>query len=1321
MKQETVCAIPTELFAVSDGGASSSKGACVCAVVVLPSRPPKYTLVCYNAQQVTFCVARMSWVDGRNTSLRLVVAPSGHVSFTDDTSQRWTLFFNDAAQLTRFLACVGVALYSLYGAPATSVFYHDLSLPSSSSPRLEAADRASVRFVGFELAERDGVCSVGPQLQQQQSGKEDTPPYVFRPRTGSVQLDQGCFGFEGSVLGMREEDRRVLVVPAGYTTSISESLTNVAEKGAVYVVQLLRVEHVQPSVEKAAAGDATGQAAAAAPPAVYAATAEAEPASNTRALALVGGTTSAVLPAPQPSAAAARVSSEVPAFFSASGIPPEHMSVLRKVEVGVNAAVTAARDVHDVAGIFAQEWRHHVVRPKPSLLSNKALLEQVQRVVSEEETAQADLDKCDRLVQALDARNRELQQRIDRATVESQKLLEEKNNASAKAMDARLEKDRQLVRLKDTLLVRRQEQDDLQRHVAALQRTVDVAAEELRQVQGRRDIHHVEATSMAERLAAMQATLSEERHRNAALVAKTAATEESLKKAQAQQRVAEGQLTTARGLAEKERLRYVQIMEEERHHRAQDSELLRHDILHELDARERQYKVDRQRIAEEQFSRGLRDGKAEGRQAAETDLLGHQDELRLNLQRAKTEVETTKEEVRRSIESAMSLRRTLGGKVAELEEQLVTATRRQTELQFRVAQWQTRSRTVRDTVGQHWRTLISYATHPCTRQELLAMMKEVRMAEEKSCGDDVDGEDALVRVDLLFQTELWKQSRTASVERRLGWIAEDMAEMYVKGADYHFEHEWHQPVTAAHDATLEAVANLYAQQHGSRALFDLGVREAQERHALHHQWWLTIHGIETWLGEQRTAQNVVKAAEAEGRQALWKAYVAGGDAVVQLCAAQLRAQVLLIQDEMAGRDGVAAAEAAQRRRLPADAQQMWAADCAAALHFIEEEEEASRAGVEAEAYTASSGIRFQLAYAQRGVEEAEAQRRQQQQVCSEESERRQQVWAEAAREWSGILSAAAAAFVPPLPTLTAFEEEAPRAPSTPPVPAAAPSQVPAYPPRLADETAAAATTAPQRTLEAAAQHADPAFSPPHSPAVPAFTLTDPPRVRRSDPPRPAPDAQFTTAQESNGITNVDLVFSDEPPPLPPSDEDEAPAADNSSSSGAHAKENGYTAVSAPPPPSHQQAEAAPASYADRDAPPPLPSDRDDEPSTSSSASSSSATQTPASRPSPTRTAAPPPPKAVIANIEVDDDEEPPATAKPTKHLFGGSSSEEDDTESDNEERDARRQSGSGSRSSPAAAKPGGAGAKAKSLSASSPAGVGGPAKPKLFASSDDDE
>ncbi|KAG5498542.1 hypothetical protein JKF63_02828 [Porcisia hertigi] len=1228
MKQETLCAFPVELFSTSDTAATSSKGECICAIVTLPSRPPKYSLVCYNAQQVTFCVARMNYVDARSTSLRLVVhASSGHISFTDDVEKRWSVYFADAAQQARFLAGCGVAFYVLSGASATSVFEYDLSFPSSSL-HLELGDRAHMSFSSYELTERDNMYALGALGEHRGDAagvstlsQQPQPLYVFQPRASAAQLVQGCFGFEGSVVGMREDDVRVFVVPAGLTRRVSDSLVSVSTQGLVFVVRLVRVEHVRE--EPASIGLATGNGQGALP-SVYAPTEVDEgsrlvPAPSEQALVVVG--------APQTTTFA---TSSVPAFLSTSGIPVEHMSLLRKVELGVNAALATAQDVRDVTSIFSQNWQRYVDRPKPSLLSNRALLEQVQRVVEEEETTQEHLDQCDRTIQALEARNKELQQRMDGALKDSQRLLAEKNSAATKAMDERLVRDRQLVKLKDALLVKRQEQEDLQRHIGALQRTLEVSNEELRQVQGRLDIHQVTSASMAERLSAMQESLSEERRRNAALATKLSATEEGIHKAQAQRRWIDGQLTTARGLAERERLHYLQVMEDERSHRTTDADILRRDIVDELDARERQHQVDRHRLAEEQFMRGLRDGKVEGRNAAETDLQGHQDELRLNLQRAKTQVETHKEEVRRSIESAMALRRTLGGKVTALEEQLASATRTQTHLQYKLAQWQTRCRTARDTVSQHWRELVSYATHPCTQDELLAMMEEVRAAEQQSYATD-DGEegsdvtDGPVRVDLQFQLDLWRQTRIRNIAQRQRWLWDDMLDLYVKGAAYHYEHEWLKPLTVAHDATLEAVAQLYAQQHGGRMVFDCCVEEAQERWSVQQQWWSTVNQIEAWLAAQRRAQEDLKSEEAAARQALWKEFMRGGEAVVQLCASQLRAQVMLLRQEMQARDELASEEEGRRRQLPEEARQQWIDACSSALRLFEEEEEAVRAGVEAEAYTSFSGLQFQFAYALRTAQQRSVQHAEQQCLLADETAARQAVVQEATDALVGLRLAAAT----PPPTsakeATAPQEEGGQTttvlsssavatvcgePSPPPVeeeadtsasPAATPLRAtpaftppsPTHPvegPTSTTEESALTTqrvngAVPTPGAPAPPSHGDPTAvmqyadpSPPPTPPLPPSPPAAAPASDYADPPCTALACHSSgggvrdrLGDEGLAVT-AEMLFASVPPPLPPSNESDASAEAVAGSNNGLAVGSGVPGAFAAlaPPPAHRR-------------------------------------------------------------------------------------------------------------------------------------------------------
>ncbi|KAG5472251.1 hypothetical protein LSCM1_03650 [Leishmania martiniquensis] len=1382
MRQETLCAFPVELFTVSDTGAASSKGACVCALVALPSRPPKYSLVCYNAQQITFCVARMNYVDGHSTSLRLIAhAASGHISFTDDAEQRWSAYFADAAQQTRFLACCGAAFFSLFGAPRTSVYCCDVSFPSSSL-RLEVDDRAHMSFASYELTEKNGMHTAGALGEQRGDAaggyatpQQQQPPYVFQPHAGAAQLTQGCFGFEGSVVGMREEDVRVFVIPAGFTTRVSDSLSSVSTEGRVFVTRLVRVEHQRE--ELAAVRQATGNGQNA-PPSVYAAAEVDETAGQALAateLAVMAVAATPTTPGAVPATSSA--ASAVPAFLSANGIPAEHMSVLRKVELGVNAAVATARDVHSVASIFSQDWHRHMERPKPSLLSNRALLEQVQRVVQEEETAQGHLDECDRAMQALEARNKELQQRIDRAVSDSQRLLEEKNSAATKAMEARLERDRQLVRLKDALLVKQQEQDDLQRHIAALQRAVDASNEELRQVQGRLDVHQVESASVTERLSAMKVSLSEERRRNAALAAKSSATEEAIHKAHAQHRLADGQLNAARGLAERERVRYLQVMEEERSHRATDADILRKEIVDELDARERQHQVDRRRLAEEQFMRGLRDGKAEGRRAAETDLLGHQDELRLNLQRAKAEAEMRKEEVRRSIESAMALRRSLGGKATELETQLASATRRQTSLQLQLAQWQTRCRTARDTVSQHWRALLSYATHPCTRDELLKLMEVVRTAEQASyAGDDGDegshSVDGPVRVDLQFQLDHWRQSRTCSIAQRQGWLRDDMLDLYTKGAFYHFEHEWLQPLTTEHDATLETVAQLYAQQRGPRALFDCCVAEAQGRWSVQQQWWSIVQQIEAWLAAQRAAQENLKDEEATARQGLWKAYVEGGEAVMQLCASQLRAQVRLLQQEMQARGELASEEERRRRLLPEEARQQWMTACSSGRRLLEEEEEAARAGMEAEVYMSYSGLRFQCAYALRVAQHLSVQHAEQQCLMAEETAARQIVVQEAAdaaellRSASSAAASSANAATAP-PTEAPGEEGSAATVSSPPA-ATMPSALP--PPPLAEKIDSPAPSprspipdpsppSPAHPVglqtsttdeSALAPHVTSVLAPPHiAPvAAPPVDFTAAPQHADPSPPLPSPSAaerDFGFADppctlwvdrgsggggsdvlgDGGSVTTAGALFSSEPPPLPPSDEDvaSATAVANPSELHSHRAPQAAAAVAPPRPKRSPRAElsAAPtlAAASGLDGPTPLPNEAGEAAlqTTSDSRSASSASEKTSSSSSTSPVSAPASSTSTpLHQNPVDDkDEEPLAGSSPSSlaqqrpvDAFGADSRDRAEC--------GRRTltSGRGSRHSPSGVQGRPHGPATKESGATS-----GPKKPRLFDSSSD--
>lgn len=975
MRQESVCLLPVHLSAIGARGESAEKGSAVCAVVALPSSPPKYSIVCYNAAQVTFCVARLNWRDdiAESTNARLMVDGDDIVTFSDDIDQRWRVRFTDAEACGIFLASFGAALLALTDRKSWHIIAHDVSLPSpSTAPRLRPSSHGHFYFRGYELIERDGLCLVG-KLLPEVSVVAPAAAYAFHPSSSSyASLSSDAYGFEGNVCGMSENDRRVVVVPAGLPRAQSSSLTSLSSTGVIYVLQLVRLEcEKAATTDLAAVASCTNQADAPVPP-VYA-SAAVEPMGDD--VGGRGGGTAAAVPLSS-SMVVRNTTVEVAGAPSMQRGEPswnlhgsmDDMTMLRKVEMGLSTASASARDVRDVAAMLAEDWRRATQRPTPSLLSNAALLEAVQRVVNDDEAAQHLIDDLDRQVQRLEGRNGELQQRITTAAADAQRSLEEKSKMSSTIMEERLERDRRLVRLREQLNLKQQEYDDLQRQVRTLKRAVEASDEELRQQQGKTDVHTVQSNNMTNRIQVAQTSLAEARQQNAHLATKIANTQEELKRTRIAAQVAASRLTAAQGATERDRIRYVEAMERERAQWSSDAMSLRHDIVAQLDAGEKRFRAEKQRYVEEQYYRGVADGRAEGNAMAETDLQTDRDGLRLTLTCAKEDVETLKEQVRRSLETSMGLRRTTSSRLAELEEQNAAARQERSALTLKAERWRTRDRKVLDSTIHLLLALVDALAHPTTHDQLFAAMDATWMAQMANSEADRDDEGFLP-VDIDNQGALWQKAKATAVAQRVEWIAYDMADLYAKGSAYHYEKLWLQPLVGAHAVLKQDVRQLWRRRYGSDSAFLLFSEEAMSRLLVESEWLALVADIEEWRREQTSARKRLVLTASAGKQDIFDHYYGDAKEIWRWCAAQLRDQLDLIRLEMEQREELLAEEISAVLRLPAQAAQLLEEQLGLHRIAMVEAEESARAAVEAEEYTLFSAARFDAEHSKQVMEE----------------------------------------------------------------------------------------------------------------------------------------------------------------------------------------------------------------------------------------------------------------------------------------------------------------------------------------------------------------
>ncbi|CUG91096.1 Hypothetical protein, putative [Bodo saltans] len=117
---------------------------------------------------------------------------------------------------------------------------------------------------------------------------------------------------------------------------------------------------------------------------------------------------------------------------------------------------------------------------------------------------------------------------------------------------------------------------------------------------------------------------------------------------------------------EADKLHYNQMMEDERVQAATELRELRQELIDELAIRERRYQDERQRVSVESFERGRAQGTEDGNTEALLEADQKIQELVLQVQRNKSEVETMKIRLRQSREQADGDQRRLNAQISAL-------------------------------------------------------------------------------------------------------------------------------------------------------------------------------------------------------------------------------------------------------------------------------------------------------------------------------------------------------------------------------------------------------------------------------------------------------------------------------------------------------------------------------------------------------------------------------------------------------------------------------------------------------------------------------
>ncbi|CAD2218277.1 hypothetical protein, conserved [Angomonas deanei] len=827
MQQKTLCVAPITLFSVEDSGKSVSKGNCACALVALPGVQPKYSIVCYTAASSTLCVARLESRNERGA--RVLLQKSGQIDFMDDSNKRWSALFSNEGQRENFVAQVTLAFYLMNGRPPRAAVQVDLTFRDVGIP-LGLHHRASVFYRAYQTKESDGILEISRMAE-----KTDDRPYAFTPLQSNVVLPAGYKGFESEVLRMTEGAVRGVTVPYDTPSASSDDiLIKQSALPTVFVVSLQRLDQLDFS---------RGESSLT--PTVFAATDD-PPRIEDNAARGDASDRYALVPStyadPTHTNLVAPYSPDVVASPSSlGGIPPEQMTLLQKVGVGIGNLTLNVSDLQTIIETTSSNFHSKVKRPPPTRLTNKELSEQVQLIISENEGSKAELSTVQESVFTIEKDNTDLQKRIDDIGRECQDLINGRVKFQDSVRDSRLEKSRLILKLQDQVEIATTQRDDVERHVNTLKKLVDVSKEELRQVQARQGLLEIQRATDEEQASVAEATLQETRTECAsleALLTELRAEEEGRRR---ELRSVTAQLQEVELQAERERSRCYQLAQEERTKREADVREIRTEMMNELKSKEIRYRAEHSRIVEEKYYAGREEGKRLGREAALEDVALHLQSLRLDLQRAQSAVDVRKDELRDRIAESISSRRMRLSQAEDLRKSIHHLIKEKVAIDIKTGKLES-GRCGRGAVLRDLSLIVKQLDHPVEASQMLTVVDSLERGDRY--------------IDLSFNQENWKTTMAAVCAQRVVWIEEVLFDIYRKGMEYYYQ-EWMKPLEEVHQHTTRQVKLLWVSTYGE-SHYAVVIAERKERFAIESERQNFFDMLVEW-----------RRRDAAAREAMW--------------------------------------------------------------------------------------------------------------------------------------------------------------------------------------------------------------------------------------------------------------------------------------------------------------------------------------------------------------------------------------------------------------------------------------------------------------------
>eukprot|EP00755_Sulcionema_specki_P007398 Sspe_Gene.38168::Locus_18402_Transcript_1_1_Confidence_1.000_Length_2702::g.38168::m.38168/K17478/FKBP15, WAFL; FK506-binding protein 15 len=655
----------------------------------IPSR--KYQLVCYADQESYVCTATITSSNAHGVKFQSRMNDN-YATFRDDKGDQWSMYFAEEQQLQQFSLRMALASFGAAGFPSHAITQVDMC--EGSSDAVDVGNSVGVKFNGYYVTQEDGAPTLSHQFD---TNLHSAHTYKFKIPPSNTQLDRDMKGFEGAVCGMKEGGRRVLVIPG----ACRRGGNNVAQDSTlIFLIDVKKVkrENLADQDDRSKVIDRIARqggqpqqgfpttspqyreddAPTVVPQGFQDFQRQQMHLSQQPVAMLTGSQPGAVVhysqPQPVPMAQLVAQPTVVPSASSPAtpspaeptkppGLTPEQLRTVNETSTNVTTLISNLHEVSQKIDLLTADFKMAQKQQKPTTLTAAQLQHSVTEMIDENKRLKDEVRTKEDMIKTLENRALDLEKKVDKFASSAHQLMEEKKAHATSATDTKLEMDRRVLKLQEELQRAHSERDDSQRHLATVKRLLDLSEEEMRKVKGEAELTKVQTDNLKMKLSHAEDSLRTEKEARKLSDERVIALSEELSEARDEIKRKEASIQEKLRKMDADRLHFNNLLEEERKHADDEASRLRDEMLQDLQAREKRFASEKERIAADQFSRGEAEGMDKGMQEAR---LRYEEEI----SQIKAAAVLTQEQLQSKISVLQVEKETAGAEIESLRQQV---------------------------------------------------------------------------------------------------------------------------------------------------------------------------------------------------------------------------------------------------------------------------------------------------------------------------------------------------------------------------------------------------------------------------------------------------------------------------------------------------------------------------------------------------------------------------------------------------------------------------------------------------------------------------